>query len=144
MHDFIYSSGDLHEIDSATVNFTPGGSDILCVTIGTVDDSIVEDNETYSFIFQYNDQAISRIVPSTGEINLLDNDSKRKGGEKSGEIHDIIFQLLSLHSISRSMKYLKIPHFFLFALSFRMLSALIPISHYACRLKKILPALMIL
>ena len=101
MYNFIFSSDDLREIDSAIVNFTPGGSSILCAIIGTVDDSIVEDNETYSFTFQSDDQAISGIVPSSGEITLLDNDSKQKGEENRVETH--YFHAVALFEFNQSI-----------------------------------------
>ena len=58
------------------ITFTPDGPNLLCTTVETVDDSIVEDIEMYSFSFQSDDKAISEIVPEGGQIILLDNDRK--------------------------------------------------------------------
>ena len=56
--------------------FTPETPSLLCATIETFDDSIVEDTETFSFLIQSDDHAVLGVLPSSGQITLLDNDCK--------------------------------------------------------------------
>ena len=57
----------------------------------------MEDDETYSFSFQSDDQAISGIAPSSGEIILLDNDSKQVGGEKQLDIFPTVVAVIAFN-----------------------------------------------
>ena len=57
----------------------------------------MEDDETYSFSFQSDDQAISGIAPSSGEIILLDNDSKQEGGEKRLDIFPTVVAVIAFN-----------------------------------------------
>ena len=57
----------------------------------------MEDDETYSFSFQSDDQAISGIAPSSGEIILLDNDSKQVGGEKRLDIFPTVVAVIAFN-----------------------------------------------
>jgi hypothetical protein len=70
--------GDLVSPSSVSISFTPEGANTVCTALQTNNDRILEGNETFPFSILSQDEAITDIVPDTGEITILDNDSEFK------------------------------------------------------------------
>ncbi len=58
------------------IDFTPDSSSVMCASVRTNDDNVLESNEVFPFSLQSEDVAIDEIIPDSGQITLLDNDRK--------------------------------------------------------------------
>lgn len=48
----------------------------VCFTLQTSEDEILEGEEFFPFSVESSDSAIAEIIPSSGQINIIDNDRK--------------------------------------------------------------------
>lgn len=67
---------DLISSSVIDLTFTPMEQRRVCLTLQTSEDEILEGEEFFPFSVESSDSAIAEIIPSSGQINIIDNDRK--------------------------------------------------------------------